>query len=502
MAVRLEEDVVVIKPYLMKKLLIIIFSVSTIALYAQDNSNSTYQKRVLENAEIDFVSSYYEQDGNNASVTGGIGTERLTDVTPNITITMPLSADEILTVDAGISAYTSASSSNLDPFDASGASGGEYDDDLQGGNSRANNASTITGSPWVASSGESYMDIWGNATLSYTKYSEDRNRIWNVNGGISAEYDYFSAGFGGGYTWLFNQKNTEIGVSGSVFLDKWRPYYPTELDSYVDAGMNLNNGFFEGVDILNEQGQIIDKNGSNAWSPVQGFELIQNDKRNSYTLSLSFSQILSKNAQVSLFVDFIRQQGWLANPMQRVYFGDRPNFYIGNAASILNYTEQNNIDVFRLADDIERLPDSRFKTPIGARFNYFINENLSVRTYYRYYFDNWGMSAHTASLELPIKLGDKFTLYPNYRYYSQTAIDYFAPFEAHQSTQQYYTSDFDLSSFDAHQYGLGVRYTDIFTKFKLFKFGLKSIDLRYAQYDRSTGLKASIISGGFKFIFD
>ncbi|GAB5400311.1 MAG: DUF3570 domain-containing protein [Aureisphaera sp.] len=488
----------------MKNIHLTILSLFSVCAYAQEtNTPSTYKKRVLESAEVDFISSYYEQDGNNASVTGGIGTEKLTDVTPTITVTMPLSADELLTVDAGISAYTSASSSNLDPFDSSGASGGEFEgDDAKGGDTNRNNANTVTGSPWVASSGESYMDIWGNATLSYTKYSDDRNRIWNVNGGISSEYDYFSAGFGGGYTWLFNQKNTEIGFKASIFLDKWSPRYPTELDSYVDAGQDLNNGFFEGIDILNEQGEIIDKNGSNVWSPVDGFGLIENKNRNSYTLSLSFSQILSRNAQLSLFVDLIHQEGWLANPMQRVYFGDRSNYYIGNAASIPNYTSTTNTDVFQLADDIERLPDTRLKTPIGARLNYFLNENISVRTYYRYYFDNWGMSSHTASIELPIKLGDKLTLYPNYRYYTQTAIDHFAPFEQNLSTQQYYTSDYDLSAFNASQYGFGIRYTDIFTKFRLFKFGLKSIDLRFAQYERSNGLSASIISGGFKFIFD
>ncbi len=488
----------------MKKILITIFALSFLGVHAQDDTQTaTYKKRVLESTEVDFISSYYTQDGNNASVTGGIGTEELTDATPTITVSMPLSADEILTVDAGISVYTSASSSNLDPFDSSGASGGEYDDDLNnGGTNRNNAANAVTGSPWVASSGDSYQDVWGNVTVSYSKYSDDRNRIWSFNGGISSEYDYLSVGFGGGYTHLFNQKNTEIGIKAQVFLDKWRPMYPTELDSYLDAGQDLNNGFFEGVDILNEQGQIIDKNGSDLWRPQNGFDLIQDKTRNSYTVSLSFSQILSKRAQLSVFVDLIQQQGWLANPMQRVYFADRPNYYIGNAASIPNYTSQSNADVFQLADDIERLPDSRFKTPIGARFNYYINENLSVRTYYRYYFDNWGMTSHTASIELPIKLGDKFTLYPNYRYYTQSAIDYFAPFEENLSTQQYYTSDFDLSSFNANQYGFGVRYTDIFTKFRIFNLGLKSIDLRFAQYERSTGLKASIVSGGFKFVFD
>lgn len=161
--------------------------------------------------------------------------------------------------------------------------------------------------------------------------------------------------------------------------------------------------------------------------------------------------------------------------MQRVYFADRANYYIGNEASINNYTSPTNTDVFQLSDDIERLPDARFKIPIGARFNYFINENVSIKTYYRYYFDDWGIKSHTASLELPIKFSlGKFTLYPNYRFYNQTEADYFAPYETHLSSNEFYTSDYDMSKFDSHQYGIGFKYTDIFTKLKLFKLGLKS----------------------------
>ena len=138
----------------------------------------------------------------------------------------------------------------------------------------------------------------------------------------------------------------------------------------------------------------------------------------------------------------------------------------------------------------------------GGRLNYYFNEMVVIRTYYRYYFDNWGMTSHTGNIELPIKLSDQFTVYPTYRYYTQTAIDYFAPYEEHLSTEMYYTSDYDLSAFHANQYGFGLIYTDIFTKFKVFSFGLKSIDLRFNQYSRTTGLKASIISGAFKFILN
>ncbi|GLU42894.1 DUF3570 domain-containing protein [Allomuricauda sp. NBRC 101325] len=477
---------------------------------AQQENASSYKKRVLESTEVDILSSYYDQTGNNAAVTGGLGTEELSDVAGSIVVSIPLNADDVLSVDLGISTYTSASSSNLNPFDitktggVSGASTGNGgiaggDDDEEDDHNIGNGYSGVIGSPWVASSGASRQDTWGNVTVGYSHSSDDRDQIVSAYASFSTEYDYMSIGFGGGYTRLFNEKNTEVSVKGSVYLDNWLPRYPTELDSYLEAGGNLNGGFFTGVDILDSNGQVTDKNGSNTWRPIDGFGLISDKKRNSYALTLSFSQILGKNTQMSVFADVVRQDGWLANPMQRVYFADVNNYFIGNPASIPNYTSSENKDVFMLADDIERLPNSRLKIPIGFRLNQYINEIVTVRTYYRYYFDDWGLQSHTASIELPIKISQNFTLYPSYRYYTQNQVDYFAPFDAHLSTEQYYTSDYDLSQYDAYQYGFGVSYTDIFTRFRTWHFGLKSIDLKYNNYHRTTGLKANYFGLGFKF---
>ena len=484
----------------MKKITLILITLFSIASYSQEKTaEKTYKKRVLENTEVDFISSYYSQDGDNAAVTGGIGTEELTDIASTLTVSIPLNDDDVLTIDATISAYSSASSSNLDPFDASGASNnnGHDDDD----HDDDNNSSGSGGSPWVESSGASQSDAWVNLTANYSHSSDDRNTILDGNISVSKEYDYTSFGFGGSLTKLFNEKNTEIGVKANVYFDSWQPVFPTEIDSYLEANQNLNNGFFNGINILNQDGDIIDKNGSNVWSPLNN-SLIEDESRNTYSLSLSFSQIISEKAQFSIFADIIQQDGWLANPMQRVYFSDRDNYYIGNASSISNYTLKENTDVFQLADDIERLPDTRFKIPVGARFNYYINEVVSLRTYYRYYYDDWGISSHTASLEVPIKLSDKFTIYPSYRYYNQTAADYFAPYEELVSTNEFYTSDYDLSEFNSNQYSLGISYTDIFTKRRIWKLGLKSVDLKYSNYERNTGLNSNIVSLGFKFIAD
>lgn len=415
---------------------LLLLGISTV-MAQQDNT--TYKRRVLETSEVDLLFSYYNQDGNNAAVTGGEGTEELTDATSSIVLRMPLNEDDVLTVDVGLSAYTSASSSNVNPLD--------------GG---------VNVTPFDASTGESRKDVLAYINPSYQHTSEDRNTIWSANAYFSSEYDYFSIGFGGSYTRLFNEKNTELSLGGNVFLDKWNAIYPIEL----------RPGFFD---------DRVEGNGS--YAPT--FTEFDKESRNSYSLSLSFSQILGKKLQGALFMDVVSQSGLLSTPFQRVYFGNASDFFI---------------DDFQLADDVEQLPDSRLKLPFGGRLNYYVNDFLVLRSYYRFYWDDWGITSHTANLELPFKLSDKFTLYPSYRYYTQTAADYFYSKETALSTFEFYTSDYDLSKYDAHQYGAGIQYKDIFANTKVFSFGLKTIDLRFSQYDRSDGLNAFIVTLGTTFV--
>tara|TARA_B100001057_G_scaffold501253_1_gene622583 strand:- start:36304 stop:37617 length:1314 start_codon:yes stop_codon:yes gene_type:complete len=437
----------------LKKFVIILALFGFLKLSAQTSQDSTnvYKKRVLETTEIDFLSSYYTQDGDNAAVSGGTGTEELTDVTATFVVSIPLNEDDILTIDAGVSAYTSASSSNINPFDDGSAS------------------------PFQASSGASSGDVWSNLTASYSHSSDDRNDIWSAKLSVSTEYDYFSLGFGGSYTKLFNEKNTEFSISANVYLDTWNAIYPIELRPFGENGNGINNSLFT-------QNTII---GNQNYSPL--FTEFKDESRNSYSVGFGLSQILHKNVQGSLSVDLVKQDGLLSTPFQRVYFSDIADSFIED---------------FQLADAIEQLPDSRFKVAIGGRLNWYLSESFTVRTFYRYYFDDWGINSHTASIEIPFKLSDKFTLYPSYRFYNQTAADYFYPYETALSSYEFYTSDYDLSKYSSNQFGFGISYTDIFTKAHIWKFGLKSVDLKYYKYDRNTTFSSSIITAGLKFIMD
>jgi hypothetical protein len=466
-----------------------------ISVFAGSAQTTSYKKRVLESTEIEVLTSYYRQDGENASVTGGIGTEALTDRASALVINMPLNEDDVLTLDVGISTYTSASSGNLDPFDDSSGASSDY---------RGDPVSTPVGSPWTASSGASQTDTWFAISGTYEHSSDDRNTIKSATLNFAREYDYVSYGFGGGVTRLFNDKNTSLGIQAQAFLDQWLPRYPTELDSYVEADRKLTNGYFKNIKIYDQWGIETDKDNS-SWET--SFELMDQKNRNTYALSVSFSQILSRKSQFSLFMDLVQQRGWLANPMQRVYFEDRPNYYVGSPEKMTStlksdYLLKKHEDVFQLADDIERLPDTRTKLPIGARYNHVLNEYISLRSYYRYYTDTWKIHSHTLQVEMPIKVKEDFTFYPHFRFYSQTAAAYFAPYDQLLSTAPFYTSDYDLSAFNALQFGLGVSYTDLLNQNHLGKLGLKSGHFNYSFYQRDTGLYAHLISIACKWVLD
>lgn len=457
------------------KFIFFLFSISVTLAQTKD-STVVFKKRVLESIEVDFLASYYDQDGTQSAVSGGIGSEKLNDFASNIIISVPLNDDDIITADLGISAYTSASSSNINPFD-NPTSGTTY------------------GTPWQASSGASASDQLVSGVLTYSHSSDNRNFIWNGDLSFSNEYDYTSIGFGGGIAKLFNHKNTELSLKANVYLDQWRPIYPYELQQYETYGSNfLYQGFFRGQTIYDQEG-----NQSFAYLPSK-FTTINDVKRNSYSLSFGYSQVVNKRMQFSIFFDLLQQQGLLSTPYHRTYFADSKHYYLGNPQYINDYTNPSNTGVYELADDIERLPDTRFKLPIGGRLNYYISERFILRTYYRFYSDDWGISSNTVSFELPIKISDRFTVFPMYRFYNQTAADYYAPYQTHFSTEKYYTSDADLSKFHDNQYGFGVYYTDVFTGSKIWRFGLKNIDFRYNYYKRSDGLFANIATIGCKFI--
>src|SRR6478735_138211 len=114
----------------MKKLSLAVIGmyVGVLACFSQTtNTDSTgFKSRSLKIDEINFVSGYYHQDGNNSAVTGGIGTEKLTDFANTLDLKISRYSSDYckheLFLELGIDHYTSASSDKIDPRTVSSAS--------------------------------------------------------------------------------------------------------------------------------------------------------------------------------------------------------------------------------------------------------------------------------------------------------------------------------------------------------------------------------------------
>ncbi|WP_293743760.1 DUF3570 domain-containing protein [uncultured Pedobacter sp.] len=372
--------------------------------------SSKYQSRKLKVDEINLVSAYYHQNGNNSAVTGGIGTEKLSDFANTIDLQMSKfnkrGKKNTFLFELGVDHYTSASSDKIDPNTISSASS---------------------------------ADTRIYPSLNWTHSNEETGNSFGFTGSYSTEFDYQSLGAAFNLTRLSKDKNTQFDFKLQAFLDQWTVILPIELRTG-------NTG--------------------------RGHEQYDTAPRNSFSTSFSLSQVISQKFQAALILEPSYQKGLLATKYQRNYFTD------GSLRA-------------------ETLPDKRYKLPIGLRMNYFLDDHFVIRTFYRYYMDNWGIRAHTAELEIPVKINSFFSISPFYRYNNQVGTKYFAPYGQHAPSEQYFTSDYDLSTLTSDFYGAGIRFAPPKGVFGWQR--LNMLELRYGHYSRSTSLVSNILSLNLKF---
>ena len=389
---------------------LIVFGQGSPSLFAQDSASIDTSKIKLDDIEAQFFLSYYEQDGNHSPVTGGQGTERLTNVAPSVSIKWPTDTNKTLYIDAGVDFYSSASTDNID-------------------------------NPYLVPdhvSGPSAQDERTYGTVQM-KYEKSETTTWGWMGGMSFEWDVFS--YYGGLSLGLESKdgNRGLDLKSSFYFDDWKLIYPIEF-----------------------------RNGRVSY--------LDTDKRLSFNTTALYSANLTRRMAIAIGGDVIVQQGLLSTPFHRVYFSDSPS------------------------SGIEMLPSSRIKTPVSLRVNVHATSFLIVKSFYRYYSDSWDLTAHTFELTTPIKASQAWRFYPFARYSSQSGAQYFAEYGMHQTTDEFYTSDFDLSTFDSFKYGLGVAFTPLFGVAKLGsdqQATIKTLEARYARYNRSDGLQAGVITLSF-----
>ncbi len=417
----------------MKKLSLTVIGLYLLFLnaFSQNTKQDTavYNAKPLKLEEINLVSSYYKQQGNHSAVTGGIGNEKVVDLSNGVELKFvgwdPDHNKHTLSLEMGFDHHTAASSAYVSKTGASSTQGTRI-----------------------------YPAI--NWTME-----KDNGNAFGIGAYYSSEYNYKSLGVDFHATKKFNS-NSELNAKVSGFFDKVKMIYPSEL--VPGTTTTVNSGVTYYTTASGRTVALGSGGGTKEYS-------IPSSDRNTYTASLSYSQVINKELQASVDVDLVSQTGYLGLPFHRVYLTD---------GSV----------------HVENLPSSRMKLPVGFRLNYFMGDNVIFRTYYRYYQDDWGIKSHTAELEVPVKLNAFFSVSPFYRFYTQTASKYFAGYAEHKTTEQFYTSNYSLSALNSQFMGVGVHLAPpkgIFTEH------ISSMEVRYGHYSQTTDLTSNIISFAFTF---
>jgi hypothetical protein len=75
---------------------------------------------------------------------------------------------------------------------------------------------------------------------------------------------------------------------------------------------------------------------------------------------------------------------------------------------------------------------------------------------YRYFTDSWGVDASTVRMGYTHPIGDRWIVEFNYRWYDQSAADFYSDLFPRENSQNFVGRDKELSTFQSQMFTLGV----------------------------------------------
>jgi len=311
-----------------------------------------YNPRALRLDEVDLVSSYYKQNGNHSAVTGGIGSEKVTDFANGLDLKFvwgdPSYKKNTISLGMGFDYHTAASQAFVSQTGAS----------KQGG-----------------------TRIY--PSFDYTAENPTLRNTFGFGAYYSGEYNYRSIGADIHFSQKTRDKNGEFSFKLQGYFDRVTLIYPSE---FVPQSTTTNSGgttvitTASGNTILSgDEGEFHRKN-------------IPSSPRTTYSASFSYSQVISPRLQIMFLTDLVGQNGYLGLPFHRVYFntakdtieklpsnryklplGFRANYFLGDNIILRAY--------YRYYMDTWGIKSNTAGLEVPIKISPF----FSVSPFYRYY---------------------------------------------------------------------------------------------------------------------
>jgi hypothetical protein len=155
----------------------------------------------------------------------------------------------------------------------------------------------------------------------------------------------------------------------------------------------------------------------------------EREDKHSVSLFAGIARVINHNAALQSTLTWQRSAGFLSDPYKQSLVAGTP-----------------------VADS---RPDTRNQIAWLSRYRHHLSRlNGTLHADYRLAVDDWKVTAHTLELAWHQSLWDALRLVPSFRYYTQSAADFYAPFYQEPRSDGHYASDYRLSPYGAISWGL------------------------------------------------
>lgn len=278
-----------------------------------------------------------------------------------------------------------------------------------------------------------YVDSISSASIdvmSYASpYSEKRSEV-----SLGAEYllgdTILSAGFTNSDENDFTAKTANFGVRQEIF-----------------SGLTtVSLGYAQGSD---EIGQVTDP------------DFTRDADRRLYRLGVS--QVISKRFVMNLDFEAITDEGFLNNPYRQV------RYEVAGGAGFLWQPEI--------------YPGTRTSSAIAMGGRYFVKKGSAIHANARLYEDTWGIAAWNARLGYTYSFREKWMFDFSYRYYTQTAADFYGDLFPYVDAQNFLGRDKEISTFDDQSFRIDVSYDFDVDRWESLKRGTLNLSYSYIMFN-------------------
>ncbi|MDX1537039.1 DUF3570 domain-containing protein [Arsukibacterium sp.] len=240
---------------------------------------------------------------------------------------------------------------------------------------------------------------------------------WRVSGGghLSKEYDYLSMGLNGSVARDFNQRNTTVSLGMGYSHDTISPEGGI---AKALAPMLLRSDF---------------ANDSSYQAAFDATRDRADDTKDTLDVLLGLTQVINRDWLMQFNYSFSLADGYMTDPFKLV--------------SVVNANGEVQQNLY------ESRPDQRTKHSL-----YWQNK-LHVRgsyldASYRYMWDDWELTSHTADLKWRLPIADSWYVEPQFRYYQQTAAEFYQPFILQaEPVPQYVSADYRIGKMNTYTVG-------------------------------------------------